>query len=647
MKPAEQMNILLADHAQVYHQILQSALSEDHVRIVLVKSIEEAVATAKRERFHFFIVAWQLQDGDGLTLTRRLRGECGVHFEPIVLFTASPTTELADIASQAGATELFRKQDVEELITFMHRFLKIHSPIPCRVLYVEDAREQRQFLQHQMLEWGMEVDAHDSAESAWQALSEQDYDLIICDIVLSGQISGSRFINRIRRQPAPLGNTLILAATAFDTPARRIQLFHLGIDDYIVKPIIPLELKARLQNLLLRKRYEDELVLAKRQADNANLAKSSFLASMSHEIRTPLNAINGMAQLIRRGGLAPQQAEQLDKLEKAGHHLLGIINDILDMSKIEAGKLTLEETELEIEPLLRNTASILRSQAEAKYLRLITECVPIPGVLGDPTRLQQALLNYATNAIKFSDEGEICLRVSITDEDEHSLELRFEVEDQGIGIAEEAQPFLFTAFHQAEHSTARKYGGTGLGLAITRSIAEQMGGATGVRSTLGQGSTFWFTARLKKSGHPALHSSPPAAGETEAVLRQQHAGKCILLVEDEPINEEIARTMLEEVGLQVDHAAHGAIAVEKFGHQPYAAVLMDMQMPVMDGLEATRRIRALSGGERVPIIAMTANAFAEDKARCLAAGMDEFISKPFHPDQLYSRLYALLSARGR
>ena len=643
MKPNEKMNILLADNGQVYFRILQSALHDEKVNLVLVKSIDEAVAAVAHERFHFFIVAWQLQDGEGIELTRRLRGQCGVLFEPIVLFTASPSTELADIASRAGATELFRKQDVEELITFMQRFLKIHTPIPCRVLYVEDARDQRQYLHSHMLEWGMEVDAYDSADEAWQALSEQRYDLIICDIVLSGQMSGSRFINRIRRQPAPLGNTLILAATAFDTPARRIELFHLGIDDYIVKPIIPLELKARIQNLLLRKRYEDELVSARRRADDASLAKSAFLASMSHEIRTPLNAITGMAQLIRRGGLAPRQEEQLDKLETAGQHLLGIINDILDISKIEAGKLTLEETQVDIEPLLNNVVSILRTQAEARHLRLLIECPPFAiGLLGDPTRLQQALLNYATNAVKFSEHGEIFLRVSIAAEEEQALLLRFEVEDTGIGIAETALPHLFTAFHQAEQSTTRKYGGTGLGLAITRSLALQMGGEVGVRSSVGVGSTFWFTARLAKSHLPCGLSRPALSDHPEDRLRRQHAGQRVLLVEDEPINAEIAQMILEEVGLQVERAENGQEAVDQVKRGPYAAILMDMQMPVMDGLEATQRIRQLPRGRDVAIIAMTANAFAEDKARCLAAGMNDFISKPFNLEQLYSRLLANL-----
>ena len=386
-----------------------------------------------------------------------------------------------------------------------------------------------------------------------------------------------------------------------------------------------------------------ELIQARDAADTASQAKSAFLANMSHEIRTPLNAISGMAHLVRREGLSPRQAERMDKLEGACRHLIEVINDVLDLSKIEAGKLAFEETDVSPEQLLSNALAMLRHKAEAKHLRLVGESGPLPAsLLGDTTRLQQALLNYATNAIKFTDQGQVTLRVTLAAEDARSALLRFEVTDTGIGIPPEAMAKLFSAFEQADNSTTRKYGGTGLGLAITRKLAELMGGEAGATSTPGDGSTFWFTARLKKGVTTGPVPTPPA-GEAETQLLRQHAGKHILLVEDEPINREIAQLMLEEVGLQVTTAEDGAVALRLAAENTFAVILMDMQMPVMDGIEATQRIRQLPEGGDVPILAMTANVFIEDKQRCFAAGMNDFIPKPIKPQQLYTTLVGWLN----
>ena len=387
-----------------------------------------------------------------------------------------------------------------------------------------------------------------------------------------------------------------------------------------------------------------ELVAARDIAEDAAQAKAAFLANMSHEIRTPMNVIIGLTHLMLRDQHGPVTSDRLAKVGDAAMHLLDIINDILDLSKIDAGKLVLAPVDFSVDALLSRATAMVTDGARRKGLALTVDRGDLPQALrGDALRLSQVLVNLLSNAVKFTARGSVVLRCDVLARAGADWTIRFSVRDTGVGISPEARERLFSPFEQADGSTTRRFGGTGLGLSIARELAQLMGGAVGVESEPGRGSVFWFTAKLQSAGPqeqavPSPHEAVVASRGVEEVLKERHRDARVLIADDNRINQELATELLRLVDLKVEVADNGRIAVDMARRGAYDLILMDMQMPEMDGLEATRLIRTVPELDSTPIVAMTASAFGADRDACLAAGMNDHIGKPVNPATLYDKM---------
>ncbi|MBQ0958166.1 PhnD/SsuA/transferrin family substrate-binding protein [Ideonella sp. 4Y11] len=440
---------------------------------------------------------------------------------------------------------------------------------------------------------------------------------------------GSGFAVRLSVSPSPQRDGSRGAVVTFDDITE-----HLRVTDELAQH------RHHLEHLVRTRTAEAEE--ARQAAEQASRAKSAFLANMSHEIRTPINAIVGLSHSLSQ--MAPPgepQRERLAQIQVATRHLMALIDNVLDISRIEAGRLTLADEVFSLPELLRQACAMVEPQAQAKGLALVVQADDLPTTLrGDPVRLSQALINYLGNAVKFTSQGQITLRVGEQARRDGRILLRCEVSDTGIGLSQDEQARLFQPFEQSDVSATRRYGGTGLGLAITRHLATLMGGEAGVHSQPGQGSRFWFTAWLALA--PDQAADEPATHDALGPLRAEHAGTQVLLVEDDPVNQLIASELLQAAGLQVSQASDGVEALALACAQHFDAIVTDVQMPRMDGTLLARQLRTLPQLAHTPIIAMTASALSGDREACLQAGMNAYIAKPVDPPVLYRVLLAEL-----
>ncbi|MBI3230778.1 MAG: PAS domain S-box protein [Burkholderiales bacterium] len=547
-------------------------------------------------------------------------------------------SSFTDITERKQAADLLRESE--------ERLQEIIEALPV-ALFIKDAQERflminhaseiqfgltaanlneisaTQFLQPEEVEMHVELD-----QRAWNSRA-----LLECEEQLWHVGKGEKRHIRTYRKPVfdKLGHAAYLIYVCVDvTEHRRAEIALRELNE---------SLEERVANRTL------QLAQAKKVAEEASNSKGIFLANMSHEIRTPMNGVIGMAYLALQTELTPKQRDYIQKIQYAGEYLLGIIDDILDFSKIEAGKMELEEGEFSIESLMQGLENVVAVRLESKDLTLkmsMAENLP-PVLIGDQLRLSQILVNLVNNAVKFSNQGEIQVRISLKESDEQSCLLFFEVEDQGIGISEESLKKLFLSFQQADTSTTREYGGTGLGLVICKEMVQLMGGEIGVNSTLGVGSSFWFTARLGLGQLSA--DSADKKENAVAALRNCLQDYSILLAEDNPFNQQIASEILQQAGAQVVVVNNGLEALEQLRQQKFDCVLMDVQMPQMDGLQATRVLRNDPAFQQILIIAMTANATVQDRQACLDCGMNAFVTKPIQPMLLYETLLGWLKGR--
>jgi CheY-like chemotaxis protein/HPt (histidine-containing phosphotransfer) domain-containing protein len=654
-------SVLVVDDQPINIRMLYQALAPDY-RVLQATSGERALAICRDDPPDLILLDIVMPGIDGLEVCRQLKAAPATRAIPVIFVTAhhDPADETRGL--DAGAVDFIAKPISPAVVRSRvrtHLALARSSAVLAAtleatadgILVIDPGTRVLAVNQHLVQMWQLPpVQAGDDASSVFARMQAA---------VRAGSIPGNHPAGDADAARSDEDGVLELAdGRIFEIHRSLLEAsgrgagWVYGFRDVTARRVAERELadlNASLESRILERTRE--LEQARSQADAANRAKSAFLSNMSHEIRTPMNSIIGLTYLAQRSNPNPKLRDYLDKIGQSGQHLMGIVSDILDFSKLEAGKVELELTDFSLGGVVASVASQLTDSAERKGLALsidVDAALERP-VRGDPLRIGQVLLNFVGNAIKFSARGAITVRARSDAADEQGTDVLLEVIDPGIGMTEAQMATLFQPFQQVDASTTRRFGGTGLGLAICRQLADLMGGQVGVESRLGGGSRFWLTVRLAWSNPEAAGAVPSfgvergaptsAAGwmaEPTDAQRARIQERHVLVVDDNLVNQQVATELLLHIGARVSVAGDGDEALQRLAEEPVDCVLMDIQMPVMDGLQATREIRQRPATARLPVIAMTANAREEDRLRCVQAGMNDFLTKPVMAQQLYA-----------
>ncbi|MFK5949743.1 MAG: response regulator [Methylococcales bacterium] len=486
------MKILVVDRVKLFQKIIASVLDDTEIEYVFAETGAFAISTLEKDKYEIICVSMYLDDMDAIELSKHIRQLKQYTYTPIVLLTSDESNTVAQDAMKSGIVDIFEKKEIDQLVNFIRRFGQQNNHIIGRVLYIEDTLSQRLLVTEMLTQRGLEVDGFASGEQAIVAFEEKDYDIIVTDIVLDGSMSGVTLANKIRRLEGSKGDVPILAVTAFDNISRRIGLFHLGINDYVIKPIVEEELIARIKSLIENRRYVLEIQQERQTALHANAAKSEFLSLMSHELRTPLNSIMGNMQLMQMDAeeqkVPADFLESINEVTTASHHLLGLINEVLDLSKIEAGKMDMELASIQPQQVILSAIKITKYAMAERGISLHENFAnEMPDVITDSARLKQALINLLSNAVKYNkDNGDIFVSAQYK---EDRGEVWINIKDSGIGLSPEACQGIFEKFNRLG---IEKTGieGTGLGLYVTKKMLSEMHADIVVKSKLGVGTQF-------------------------------------------------------------------------------------------------------------------------------------------------------------
>lgn len=634
------LNILLVEDDEVDRLTIKRALRKNNLdyRIESCSDARQSMEVIKEQQFDIILLDYRLPDANGIDVLRSLKVHAGR--TPIIIITSQGDEKVAAAAIKGGASDYIPKSLLtpEGLIQSIRNALRIKQIEEEKELAEAALMESNERLSTLIANAQVIVFSVDKNET--MVLNEGK---ALGAIGLeAGDSVGIQVEKYFKNWPQI---TEAIRRALKGQPSEEVYEVNNRFFNTTYQPI--LDRKGKVQgvtgistDVTQRIQAEKALVQAKELAEETAQVKQDFLANMSHEIRTPMNAIIGFTNLLRETGLNTDQKEYVDAIQSSGENLLVLINDILDFSKIEAGKMPIDKVDFDLDKLLRTLETTYRVKAQEKELAYTVEKDPkLPShLVGDPVRVNQVLVNLIGNAIKFTDAGSVTVRAQAMHQTDKEARIRFSVADTGIGIPAEKLEHVFDSFTQVSSDYQRKFGGTGLGLAIARNLVELQNGHIGVESEAGKGSEFAVELTF-----PIAKKSTDTAGDAAATTHKSLAGLNILLVEDNLLNQKLATRVLEQLDARVELAENGRIAVEKLASNDYHIVLMDVQMPEMDGLTATKHIREQLQ-KSVPIIALTAHAMKEEIERCLDAGMNAHIIKPFKKDELIGKIHELINS---